>query len=105
VVADDPRLQLVQIVSFGCGHDAILSDEVTRLMRERSGKTPLVLKLDEGDNRGPVGIRVRSFVGSLRALGTRTSTPLVTRETPERSSTPITVLVVPSESPRPEDAP
>jgi predicted nucleotide-binding protein (sugar kinase/HSP70/actin superfamily) len=66
-VAQDPRLQLVQIVSFGCGHDAVLSDEITRVMREISGKTPLVLKLDEGDNRGPIGIRVRSFVGSLRA--------------------------------------
>ncbi len=66
-VAEDPRLQLVQIVSFGCGHDAVLSDELSRVMRARSGKTPLVLKLDEGDNRGPVGIRVRSFIGSLRA--------------------------------------
>lgn len=66
-VADDQRLQLVQIVSFGCGHDAVLSDELTRVMRQRSGKTPLVLKLDEGDNRGPVGIRVRSFIGALRA--------------------------------------
>ena len=66
-VAEDPRLELVQIVSFGCGHDAILSDEVTRVMRQRGGKSPLILKLDEGDNRGPVGIRVRSFVGALRA--------------------------------------
>lgn len=68
IVARDPRLQFVQIVSFGCGHDAILSDEVTRVLG-RVGKSPLVLKLDEGDNRGPVGIRVRSFVESLRARG------------------------------------
>lgn len=74
-VADDPRLQLVQIVSFGCGHDAVLSDELTRILRQRAGKTPLVLKLDEGDNRGPVGIRVRSFVGSLRAAPVVASRP------------------------------
>lgn len=67
LVAKDPRLQLVQVVSFGCGHDAILSDELVRVMRERGGKSPLILKLDEGDNHGPVGIRVRSFVSALRA--------------------------------------
>ena len=103
LVADDPRLQLVQIVSFGCGHDAILSDEVTRVMRERAGKTPLVLKLDEGDNRGPVGIRVRSFVGSLRALAVRAASPVV-----PRLPAPPAVTVPPlpaAPSPRPEDAP
>ncbi|MFZ5440198.1 MAG: acyl-CoA dehydratase activase [Myxococcota bacterium] len=81
-VADDPRLQLVQIVSFGCGHDAVLSDELTRILRQRAGKTPLVLKLDEGDNRGPVGIRVRSFVGSLRAAQTQRRAPEPTPTAP-----------------------
>jgi len=77
-VAVDPRLELVQIVSFGCGHDAILSDELVRVMRERGGKSPLILKLDEGDSRGPLGIRVRSFIGALQARET-----LETRETRE----------------------
>ena len=65
LAAQDPRMEYVQIVSFGCGHDAYLSDEIIRLMREISGKTPLVLKLDESDVQGPLRIRVRSFVETL----------------------------------------
>ena len=65
LAARDPRLEYVQIVSFGCGHDAYLSDEIVRLMGEISGKTPLVLKLDESDIQGPLRIRVRSFVDTL----------------------------------------
>ena len=50
-----PALEYVQIVSFGCGHDAYLSDEIIRLHAGRSrGKTPLVLKLDESDVQGPL---------------------------------------------------
>ena len=65
LAARDPRLEYVQIVSFGCGHDAYLSDEIVRLMGEISGKTPLILKLDESDVQGPLRIRVRSFVETL----------------------------------------
>lgn len=54
-----PRLEYVQLVSFGCGHDAYLSDEIIRVMKEISGKTPLVLKVDESDVQGPLRIRVR----------------------------------------------
>lgn len=61
----DPRLEFTQLVSFGCGHDAILSDEIVRIL-ESGGKTCLILKLDEGENRGPLGIRIRSFVESIR---------------------------------------
>lgn len=64
-VARNPNLEYVQVVSFGCGHDAYLSDEIIRLMREVSGKTPLVLKLDESDVQGPLRIRVRSFVTTI----------------------------------------
>lgn len=55
----------MQLVSFGCGHDAYLSDEIIRVMKEISGKTPLVLKVDESDVQGPLRIRVRSFVETL----------------------------------------
>ena len=63
--ANNPNLEYVQIVSFGCGHDAYLSDEIIRMMKEISGKTPLVLKLDESDVQGPLRIRVRSFIETL----------------------------------------
>ena len=65
LAAQNSYLEYVQIVSFGCGHDAYLSDEIIRLMKEVSGKTPLILKLDESDIQGPLRIRVRSFVETV----------------------------------------
>lgn len=59
-------LEYVQFVSFGCGHDAYLSDEIIRMMKEISKKTPLILKMDESDIQGPMGIRVRSFLETIR---------------------------------------
>ncbi len=65
IAADSSALEYVQLVSFGCGHDAYLSDEIWRLMHERSGKQPLILKLDESDVAGPLRIRVRSFIETV----------------------------------------
>ena len=58
-------LEYVQIVSFGCGHDAYLSDEIIRVMKEISQKTPLILKLDESDIQGPLRIRINSFIETV----------------------------------------
>jgi len=63
--ARSEHLEYVQLVSFGCGHDAYLSDEIIRLMHETSGKTPLILKVDESDVQGPLRIRVRSFLETV----------------------------------------
>ncbi len=65
LASQSPNMEFVQIVSFGCGHDAYLSDEIIRLMKETGSKTPLVLKVDESDIRGPLGIRVRSFIETV----------------------------------------
>lgn len=65
IAAKSPHLEYVQMVSFGCGHDAYLSDEILRMMKEISGKTPLILKVDESDIQGPLGIRVRSFLETV----------------------------------------
>ncbi|AEF80650.1 CoA-substrate-specific enzyme activase domain protein [Leadbettera azotonutricia ZAS-9] len=65
-VAQHPALEYVQIVSFGCGHDAILSDEVIRVLNEISGKTPLILKLDESSISGPLTLRVKSFIETVK---------------------------------------
>ncbi len=62
----DSRLEYVQIVSFGCGHDAILSDEISRIMIKGSGKAPLILKMDESEASGSLGIRVQSFIETVR---------------------------------------
>jgi predicted CoA-substrate-specific enzyme activase len=65
VTARHPALEYVEIFSFGCGHDAIYTDEVTRLLKEISGKAPLILKLDESDVSGPLRIRIRSFIETV----------------------------------------
>ena len=66
LAAQSDCLEFVQLVSFGCGHDAYLSDEIVRMMHEVGGKTPLILKVDESDAAGPLRIRVRSFVETVR---------------------------------------
>ena len=65
IAAQSDHLEYVQLVSFGCGHDAYLSDEIVRMMHEISGKSPLILKVDESDVQGPLRIRVRSFVETV----------------------------------------
>ncbi|MDR3356867.1 MAG: acyl-CoA dehydratase activase [Spirochaetaceae bacterium] len=65
IAAEHPALEYVELFSFGCGHDALHTDEVTRIMREMSGKSPLILKLDESDISGPLRIRVRSFIETV----------------------------------------
>ena len=65
--ARHPNLEVVQMVSFGCGHDAIITDEMSRILETTADKSLLVLKLDEGEIRGPMAIRVKSFVETVRA--------------------------------------
>ena len=58
------NVQLVQLVSFGCGVDAITTDEVRRIMEE-GGKIYTQIKIDEITNMGAVKIRLRSLIGAL----------------------------------------
>ena len=76
IAAQTPELEYVQIVSFGCGHDAILSDEITRILQETAQKSPLILKVDEGDAANSLHIRVKSFLETVtdrRAKEARTA--------------------------------
>ncbi len=65
ISARSPELEYAQIVSFGCGHDAILSDEIIRITKEVSTKSPLILKMDEGGAANSLGIRVKSFIETI----------------------------------------
>ena len=56
--------ELVQLVSFGCGIDAITTDEVRDIL-ERSGKLYTQLKIDEINNLGAAKIRIRSMLGAM----------------------------------------
>ncbi|MBQ4193278.1 MAG: 2-hydroxyacyl-CoA dehydratase, partial [Clostridia bacterium] len=62
--ADNPDVQLVQLVSFGCGVDAITTDEVKRIL-EAAGKYYTQIKIDEIANLGAVKIRLRSLAAVL----------------------------------------
>ena len=59
-----PDMDLVQLVSFGCGVDAITTDE-TREILHRGGKLYTQLKIDEITNLGAVRIRLRSLFAAL----------------------------------------
>lgn len=63
---DNADVELVQLVSFGCGIDAITSDEVKRILESR-GKLYTQIKIDDINNLGAVRIRLRSLLGALEA--------------------------------------
>ena len=62
--AEHSDTELVQLVSFGCGVDAITTDEV-RAVLEDAGKFYTQIKIDEITNLGAVRIRLRSLIGAL----------------------------------------
>ena len=57
-------MDLVQLVSFGCGVDAITTDETREILHE-GGKLYTQLKIDEITNLGAVNIRIRSLLAAL----------------------------------------
>lgn len=63
-VTTQPDMQLVQLVSFGCGIDAVTTDEVRSILEE-GGKLYTQLKIDEISNLGAVKIRLRSLVAAM----------------------------------------
>ena len=62
--AEHDDTELVQLVSFGCGVDAITTDEVRSIL-ENAGKYYTQIKIDEITNLGAVTIRLRSLIGAL----------------------------------------
>ena len=66
--AEHDNVQFVQLVSFGCGVDAITGDEARSIL-ERSGKLYTQIKIDEITNLGAVKIRLRSLIGALEERG------------------------------------
>ncbi|MPM86650.1 hypothetical protein SDC9_133740 [bioreactor metagenome] len=61
---ENSDMELVQLVSFGCGVDAITSDETREILQE-GGKLYTQLKIDEITNLGAVRIRLRSLFAAL----------------------------------------
>ncbi|MDR1086021.1 MAG: acyl-CoA dehydratase activase-related protein [Deltaproteobacteria bacterium] len=65
VCAANEGLELVQLNSFGCGLDAVTTDQVSEIVQS-AGKVYTLLKIDEGANLGAARIRVRSLLAAIR---------------------------------------
>ena len=63
-VASYPGLELVQLNSFGCGLDAITTDQVAEILADKADVYTL-LKIDEVSNLGAAKIRLRSLKAAV----------------------------------------
>ena len=61
-----PDMEVIQLVSFGCGIDAITGDEMRSIL-EDGGKLYTQLKIDDINNLGAVKIRIRSLMAAIQA--------------------------------------
>jgi len=66
-VCTQPNMQMIQLVSFGCGLDAVTSDELRDIL-EASGKLYTQIKIDDISNLGTARIRIRSLIAAADAL-------------------------------------
>ncbi|BBF42039.1 activator of (R)-2-hydroxyglutaryl-CoA dehydratase [Lachnospiraceae bacterium KM106-2] len=64
-VRTNPNLELIQLNSFGCGLDAVTTDQVNDILTD-SDKIYTVLKIDEVNNLGAARIRIRSLLSAIR---------------------------------------
>lgn len=64
-IAKNPYLEIIQLNSFGCGLDAITTDQVSDLIISK-GKIYTSLKIDEGNNLGAARIRIRSLYAAIK---------------------------------------
>ena len=69
-VCGQPDMELVQLVSFGCGTDAITGDEMRSIL-EAGGRLYTQLKIDDISNLGAVKIRVRSLIAAMEERARR----------------------------------
>jgi predicted CoA-substrate-specific enzyme activase len=65
-VCTQKDMELIQLVSFGCGVDAITGDEMRSILEE-GGKLYTQLKIDDISNLGAVKIRIRSLIAAVEA--------------------------------------
>jgi len=64
LAGENDNLELIQLNSFGCGLDAVTTDQVSDILKAR-GKIYTALKIDEGNNLGAARIRIRSLKAAM----------------------------------------
>lgn len=70
-----PNLGFIQLVSFGCGLDAVTADQIEEILKTAKGRYAQI-KIDEGVNLGQAKIRIRSLLATLNQAGAQRSTPV-----------------------------
>ncbi|APB31057.1 acyl-CoA dehydratase activase-related protein [Vagococcus teuberi] len=83
VVGKNKHLEMVQLNSFGCGIDAVTTDQVEEIL-DKYGKIFTVLKIDEGLNLGAIRIRIRSLKAAMKEREKNNYQPNIQFEEPER---------------------
>ena len=78
-VAFEPNIELIQLNSFGCGLDAVTTDQVQEILGD-NGKIYTTLKIDEGNNLGAARIRIRSLKAALNERDKNVTLPKQTKE-------------------------
>ncbi len=82
-VANREELELIQLNSFGCGLDAVTTDQVEEILHQY-GKIYTVLKIDEGSNLGAARIRIRSLKAAMEERLEDGFKPYRIKENPRR---------------------
>lgn len=82
-VATRNELELVQLNSFGCGLDAVTTDQVKEIL-EQHRKTYTLVKIDEINNLGAVRIRIRSLLAAMQERERKNIIPQRLYESPQR---------------------
>ncbi|GAB6151772.1 2-hydroxyacyl-CoA dehydratase [Desulfosporosinus burensis] len=83
-VAKQTNLDLIQLNSFGCGLDAVTTDQIKEIL-ETYGKIYTVLKIDEINNLGAARIRLRSLIAAINERDKRNFTPHKLNDLPPRA--------------------
>lgn len=96
MAAATENLAVLQLLSFGCGLDAVTSDQLEEIVR-KGGRLYAQIKVDEGGNLGPARIRIRSLLAAMRDQQERRQTTSSDDTAPQRSEE---VSPIPSESAR-----
>lgn len=83
VAAKHKDLEVIQLNSFGCGLDAVTTDQVKDIL-DMYGKIYTVIKIDEISNLGAVRIRIRSLMAAMQERDRRGFTPTKLYSAPAR---------------------
>lgn len=82
-VSKERDLEMVQLNSFGCGLDAVTSDQIQEIL-ESHDKLSTMIKIDEINNLGAVRIRIRSLMAAIDEREKREIEPIIEVEPTER---------------------